>query len=753
MPTRIPLATTAAAVLACASACLAEWAPKEAPLMTRWAGDVSPDNVLPEYPRPQLVRQNWTNLNGLWDYALTDGGEQPDEWDGQILVPFPIESALSGVMQRVSPEQTLWYRRSLSSEELANAGMGERTVLHFGAVDWHATVYVNGTEVGQHKGGYDPFSFDITDALQEGDNELVVAVTDPTDTASQPHGKQFVEPRGIWYTPVTGIWQTVWLERVGASHIAAIDIQTDIDANTATLTVRGESLDDATLRVSADGRSAERPASEPFVIEVNDAKLWSPASPKLYDLTVELVRDGNVVDAVETYFAMRKVEVKADANGHNRIFLNNEPIFSFGLLDQGWWPDGLYTAPTDEALKYDLEMTKAWGFNTVRKHVKVEPARWYRHCDEMGLLVWQDMPSVFNPSPDWIRDVNVADAPEADFPPADAEQFRGELTELVRDFGHFPSIIMWVPFNERWGQHDTVETVKHIEELDPSRLVNAASGGNFFPAGNVLDVHNYPNPVFPRLSETMAVVCGEFGGLGWPIDGHLWQPDQNWGYRTYRSGEDLNAAYRQKIEMLPILIGQGLAGAIYTQTTDVEIEVNGLMTYDRAVIKVSPEDATALAAPLYETPRPAEVVVPDARDEALTWRYTFEQPADDWNAAAFDDEAWQQGEAGFGQSERRGDRRVIRTPWTGGAIWLRRTFELDDAGGDYYLTFRHDEDAKVYLNGVLALEADGFTDEYEMHAIRPEAREALRAGENTIAIECRQTEGGQYIDAGLVRLK
>ncbi len=727
----------------------AEWEPKQAPIMTWWADDVSAQTPLPEYPRPQLVRDGWTNLNGLWDYAVTDGS-RPNAWAGQILVPFAIESALSGVMQRVRPEQTLWYRRTIDADHLASAGDGERTLLHFGAVDWHARVFVNGVAVGEHKGGYDPFRFDITDVLRDGENELVVAVTDPTDTASVAAGKQHVEPRGIWYTPVTGIWQTVWLERVSASHITAVKIETDIDAKRVTVAVTGEALDGATLRVMANGREWEAPADRPLTFEVPDAELWSPDSPTLYDLMVELLRDDKVVDTVKTYFALRKVEVKADAHGHNRIHLNGEPIFSFGLLDQGWWPDGLYTAPTDEALRYDLGMTRAWGFNTVRKHVKVEPARWYWHCDRMGLLVWQDMPSVRHPSPDWVRDLR-AEPLDGDMAPDDAAQFREELTQLVTEFGHFPSIIMWVPFNEAWGQHDTVATAEHVKALDPTRLVNAASGGNFVPAGDVLDVHNYPDPVLPPAREGQIAVCGEFGGLGLPIEGHTWSPKENWGYRTFETQDELAAAYERKVSMLPLLISQGLAAAIYTQTTDVEPEVNGLMTYDRAVVKVSPQLASTLAAATYAPPAEFTAVVPDARTEAHAWRYTVEPPPVDWASPDFDDGDWATGAAGFGSGQTHAA--TTRTDWSTDAIWIRRTFDLSDVGGDYVLTLNHDEDVAVFINGVPAYAADGFRTEYGIYPISDAARAALREGQNTLAITCRQTRGGQYIDAGLLSVQ
>lgn len=725
-----------------------EWKPADGPLMTRWAEEVSPDNVLPEYPRPQMVRDDWTNLNGLWNYAVTDSGEdRPKEWTGKILVPFAIESALSGVMERVSPEQTLWYQRTIEAPDMSD---GQRVLLHFGAVDWHARIHLNGEQIGEHKGGYDPFSFDITDQLKEGENELVVRVTDPTDTAHQPHGKQFVEPHGIWYTPVTGIWQTVWMETVPEAHIKSLHITPDLDNKRVQIKVNAEGDARITAAVSRHGLEKKFVAEgDTVTIHVPDPALWSPGSPNLYDVTISLTRDGETLDEVESYFAMRKIEVKEDEKGHLRMFLNNEPLFHYGMLDQGWWPDGLYTAPTDEALKYDLEMTKKWGFNTSRKHVKVEPARWYYHCDQMGILVWQDMPSVNDPSPEWIRDVDKT-GPEADFPEEAAEQFRTELSEIVKDLYNHPSIVMWVPFNERWGQHNTAGTVKHIRELDPTRLVNSASGGNFLQVGDVLDVHSYPNPAFPRTDDEQTVVCGEFGGLGLPVAGHTWQDEENWGYRSFETQEELTEAYVEKLDMIPSMIAQGLAGAIYTQTTDVEIEVNGLMTYDREVIKIDPATATDAAEQLYKPAGTLEVVVPTAREGDQMWSYTTEKPAEGWQKPEFDDSSWKTGPGGFGTRNTPGS--VVNTEWTTEDVWLRREFELKEVPEGLMLMLHHDDAAEIYVNGVLARKMEGYATDYAVFPLGDEGYKALEAGRNVIAIHCHQAGGDQYIDAGLMRV-
>ncbi len=578
-----------------------DWKPAESKLMTPWAKDVSPDNALPEYPRPQMVRDAWTNLNGLWDYAVVDReAQKPEKWDGKILVPYCIESALSGVGKRVSPQQRLWYRRSFSAKAPADGG---RVLLHFGAVDWKTTVFVNGKFMGEHKGGYDPFTINITPALKDGENELAVAVWDPSNEGYQPRGKQVLKPHGIWYTPVTGIWQTAWLETVPATYVRSLKIVPDVDGSALEVTVFGSNEADVQI-VAKDGSAVAGKAAgrtgHAVSVPIADAKLWSPDSPFLYDLTIELLQGGKVVDTVESYAGMQKIELAKDEAGAYRMMLNGKPLFQYGPLDQGWWPDGLYTAATDEALKYDVEMTKAFGFNMTRKHVKVEPARWYYWCDKLGLLVWQDMPSGDGPpGVKWVRDHTV-EGPDQVRKAESSQNYYQELTQLVVDFGNHPSIVVWVPFNESWGQFQTEAVVEHIRRLDPNRLINSASGGNFLGVGDILDVHQYPDPKFPGLDPYQAAVCGEFGGLGLPLEGHTLLDKGNWGYRSYENSEALTKAYLEKIEMLKPMIKQGLAAAIYTQISDVEIEVNGLMTYDRKVNKMDPKVIGKANGTLYE---------------------------------------------------------------------------------------------------------------------------------------------------------
>ncbi len=626
---KIPVIRFAAgAVLLLSSLGRAEWKPAEGPLMTRWTEAVSPENVHPEYPRPQMVRTNWLNLNGLWDYAIRPkDAPRPDRFDGQILVPFSVESALSGVMKPVGPDNRLWYRRTFRVPEAWDCGPARildndkptaprnRLVLHFGAVDWDATVWVNGRKVGAHRGGYDPFTFDITDALKEsGEQELVLSVWDPTDAGSQPRGKQVRNPRGIWYTAVTGIWQTVWLEPVNRAHIKSLRLVPRFDESSVEIeaSVYGAGK---SYRVQFQVKENSRPIAEgsfralggsstwwvPFAdratVRIPQAKRWTPASPFLYDVEATLYENDRIVDQITSYFGMRKISLGKDENGILRLCLNNRPLFQYGPLDQGWWPDGLYTAPTDEALRYDIEMTKRLGMNMARKHVKVEPDRWYYWCDKLGLLVWQDMPSGDRYIGRNDRDIVRTEA--------SAQQFETELTRIIEAFGNHPSIVMWVPFNEGWGQFDTPRIVDLIRKIDPTRLVNNASGWTDRGVGDVLDIHSYPGPAVPRIEEDRAVVLGEFGGLGLPIAGHTWQAERNWGYRSYTTADELTDAYLALIRKLhPMTGAQGLAAAVYTQTTDVEIEVNGLMTYDRAMIKMDAERVAAANTSLYTPPEP-----------------------------------------------------------------------------------------------------------------------------------------------------
>jgi beta-galactosidase/beta-glucuronidase len=567
---RLPLIITAFSSLWFVPAALAaDWQPAAGPLKTRWAKDVTPDNVLPEYPRPQMVRKDWLNLNGLWDIKLGDGTES------KILVPFAIESALSGVMKHVD---RVTYRRSF---EIPKGWSGQQVLLHFGAVDWESKVTLNGKELGVHRGGYDAFSYNITDALKgEGAQEITVEVFDPTDLGGQPRGKQKLKPGSIMYTATTGIWQTVWLEPVPPAHIESLRIVPDVDDGCLRLTVVGSGSVEAVA--SEDGKDIAQvtgQAGSELKLSIPNPKLWSPDSPHLYDLRVALKSGDKTVDAVTSYFGMRKIALGKDDKGVTRMMLNGKPVFQVGPLDQGFWPDGIYTAPTDEALRFDIAETKRLGFNTTRKHVKVEPDRWYYWCDKLGLLVWQDMPC----------GNSYTDKPQ----PIDKPQFKSELVNMVKNLWNHPSIIMWVVFNENQGQHDTEALVAEVKALDPSRLVNNASGNDDKNCGDVIDKHTYPGPESPKPEENRAAVLGEFGGLGLPVDGHTWS-QKTWGYEGTKNIEDLTNGYEKLLrKSWDLNATAGLSAVIYTQLTDVETECNGLLTYDREINKVVPERAAA----------------------------------------------------------------------------------------------------------------------------------------------------------------
>ena len=567
----------------------AQYAPAGDKIRTPWAEQIDVNNVWKEYPRPIMERTAWKNLNGLWSYAVKPKGEaQPTKWDGEILVPFCIESSLSGVGKTLGDKNELWYNRTFT---VPAQWKKQNVLLHFGAVDWKADVWVNDVKVGSHTGGYVPFSFDITQALKAGENKLTVRVWDPTDRGYQPRGKQVRNPEGIWYTPVSGIWQTVWIEPVAAMHIENLRILPDVDANTVTVTVQKsvecpammaevKVLDGGKLVATARGIN-----NEPVEVRMpENPKLWSPDSPFLYDLEVTIYKDGKPVDSVKSYAAMRKISTKRDDNGIVRMQLNNKDLFQFGPLDQGWWPDGLYTAPSYEAMIFDIDKTKEWGFNMIRKHIKVEPAAWYTYCDRKGIIVWQDMPSG-DRNPEWQMHQYFTGTELKRSAESEA-CYRKEWKEIMDFLYSYPCICTWVPFNEAWGQFKTPEIAEWTKQYDPSRLVNPASGGNFYHCGDIVDLHNYPGPRMYLYDGERANVLGEYGGIGLALEGHLWQPDRNWGYVQFKNSKEVTDEYVKFGNELLKYIKQGFTAAVYTQTTDVEIEVNGVMTYDRKVMKM-----------------------------------------------------------------------------------------------------------------------------------------------------------------------
>ena len=574
----------------------ATWQPVGDKIRTEWSEQVNPDRVLPEYPRPQLQREEWHNLNGLWQYAITDKGlPQPTQWQGEILVPFAIESSLSGVGKEVGANQELWYRRTF---RIPSTWRGRRVKMNFGAVDWQATVYINGIEVIRHTGGYAPFSVDITPYLHKrGEQEMTVRVYDPTDKGYQPTGKQVENPRSIWYTSVTGIWQTVWMEPVRENSIMRVQTVADIDKqqlSVTTMTEEAECTDQVRVVLTKDGKEVARGkgrAGQEILLSVEDMRLWSPEHPELYDLCLTLERDGKAIDHVRSYAAMRKISRAKDAEGIWRMQLNNRTYFQYGPLDQGWWPDGLYTAPTDEALLYDIQKTKDLGFNMIRKHVKVEPDRWYYHCDRLGMLVWQDMPSG-DLGNEWAPRT-MRGGTDRDRTAESREDYYQEWKEIMDFCAPHPCVVVWVPFNEAWGQFETEKVVAWTQQRDPSRLVNQSSGGNFRDCGDIFDLHNYPHPDMYLFDKERVNVLGEYGGIGLPVEGHLWWNQRNWGYIRFSNSEEVTAEYMKYARQLEELVKKGFSAAVYTQTTDVEGEVNGLMTYDRKIMKVREEAVRA----------------------------------------------------------------------------------------------------------------------------------------------------------------
>ena len=713
---------------------------KGARMVTSWGRQVTPENAHREYPRPQLTRKEWMNLNGLWQYAGSAAGEKPPagrDLPGRILVPFPIESALSGVMEKA---ERLWYRRTF---DVPKEWGGKRVMLNFGAVDWEASVYVNGTLAGTHRGGYDPFGFDITEHLKPGKpQELIVGVYDPSDGGDQPRGKQVESPGGIWYTPSTGIWQTVWIEPLSAAHIDDILITPDPEKFSAGVTVHAAGSapgDRVRVTVTSGGKTVGSGSAAPgevVTIPIPGARLWSPADPFLYDLHAVLEREGKTLDETGSYFGMRRVRIGKDGKGITRILLNGTFLMQVGPLDQGFWPDGLYAPPSDEAMKSDIAVMKKLGFNMARKHVKVEPDRWYYWADRLGLLVWQDMPSANNKTAEGKAD------------------FEAELGRLVATHRNHPSIIMWVVFNEGWGQYDTGRLTALVKSLDPTRLVNSASGWEDSGTGDLHDIHSYPRPKSPKAEPERAIVLGEFGGLGLAIPGHTWKKE-HWGYQGMSNRVELTSKYESFMrKVFAFRDDPGLSAAVYTQLTDVEIECNGLLTYDRSVVKPETERIAAVnGGDFSRVPPPpvVYVVVPTSELNGQEWRYTFEKPDTGWASPDFDYAEWKKGPGGFG-SEGTPDA-VIGTAWTTPEIWMRRDVSIPRGElTGLNVRIHHDEDAEFYINGMLAGKYPGYTIEYEDVPLTRDVQQMLKPGRNTFAIHCRQTKGGQYIDIGLEEL-
>ena len=565
-------------------------------------------NRLCEYPRPALKRDSYVNLNGLWEYAFREDFSAPNTYDGTILVPYSPEAPLSGVNRQLQPGEWLHYRRTFA----APAGAGGRVLLHFGAVDYEAGVFVNGTAVGTHKGGYLPFTLDITDALSDGENVLQVAVSDPSDTGHQARGKQKLKSGGMFYTAQSGIWQTVWMERVPENHISALKVTPLYEEGAVRVEVEAARTEGAVIAAFSDGEEIVRAVCGEdgcavLSLPADKLRSWTPEDPYLYDLTVTL--DGG--DRVESYFALRKFSVERDQKGILRMFLNGKPYFLNGLLDQGYWQDGLYTPPSDEAMIYDIETAKKLGFNLLRKHIKIEPARWYYHCDRLGMVVWQDMVNGGGTYASWFLTyaINVFHPVMRTWPDknyrlfartdeAERENYYKELAEMIRQLYHYPCIGAWVPFNEGWGQFDAPRATALVRSLDDTRLIDEASGWFDQGGGDMYSLHNYFFPLHVRPQKDRVVALTEYGGISWACPGHI-SREKSYGYGSAKSKEELTEKYR-KLMLKSVLpqIRNGLSALVYTQISDVEEEINGIMTYDRAVIKVDETAAQACARAL-----------------------------------------------------------------------------------------------------------------------------------------------------------
>lgn len=712
----------------------AAWSPKGDKIKTVWAEKVTPDNAWRSYPRPQLQRSQWMNLNGLWNFAVTDQTttKKQVKYEGQILVPFAIESSLSGVQRTFLPTDKLWYQHSFTIDD---AWKGKNIILHFQAVDYECQVWVNDKLAGTHKGGNNPFEFDITKYIKKSGEQIVeLSVVDPTDTESISRGKQQLNQKGIWYTPVSGIWQTVWLEAVNPQHIRQILPEADIHKKTVKLHLdiaNAKGQENVKVEVLDEGKvikTVEQKNAPVIEIEMPEAILWTPSSPKLYHVNVELSANGKIVDKVKSYFTLREVSIKKDACGYNRICLNGESIFQFGPLDQGWWPDGLLTPPSEEAMLWDMVQLKKMGFNTIRKHIKVEPEQYYYYADSLGLMMWQDMVSGFSTERKQAEHVSPNAKKDWDAPAEHSAQWQKEMFEMIDRLRFYSCITTWVVFNEGWGQHNTAEIVNKVMNYDKSRIIDGVTGWTDRGVGHMYDVHNYPvtSMILPEYNGNRISVLGEFGGYGWAIKEHLWNPEmRNWGYKNIDGATALMDSYGRILYDLRSLIAQGLSAAIYTQTTDVEGEVNGLITYDREITKIPVSLLHILHSDLYNVvPAKTVTLVPDGQGGTKNQRKV---------------------------SVNSNEMRQVTLPYPvqpKSTVISETDFVIDQPLKNLSLWLRVAGATKVWINGVeVFLQDVRMTRQYNQYNIS-DYSSFLKKGRNTIRIEVKGT-GKMDFDYGL----
>jgi ribosomal protein S17E len=739
------------------------WAPVPGQIMTNWANDVTPENVWKEYPRPQMVRTDWLNLNGLWDFEITDRDTNKIaiNYARKILVPFCVESALSGIKETITGKQQMMYRRYFTVPSNWNQ---KYLILHFEAVDYETKVWVDGKYVGMHKGGYDHFQFDITGFLsKEQKHEIKIVVWDPTNEGSQPIGKQALPAikNVTKYTATSGIWQTVWLEPINDVAIESIKIIPNIDNATISLQTKVVGATQGTrIKIQAFDQGKEIASSiaaydELVSLQLNQPKLWSPTNPFLYDLKLTLIKEGKVVDEVSSYFGMRKISMGRDQEGYMRILLNNEIIYQLGPLDQGYWPDGILTPASDQALRYDIAYLKKIGANMDRMHMKVQPERWYYHCDQLGILVWQDMvsPTKFI---DTKSNLNSSD-------------FELEHNITVDQLYNHPSIIQWVLFNESWGQYDTERLTAALKAKDPTRLVINASGWHDKKVGDIRDFHDYtihPAIALVTKNDERAMVLGEAGGFDLLIPGHLWTPDlktetklkTDWTIDfkkgVVKSADELIEKYTILLDDLFQLKKYGLNAVVYTQISDVEDEISGWMTYDRKVGKLPDTTFAALHQQFFKPTITGKYILPLSMNTAQQWNYRFTAPSNDWikNTTIAD---FKLGEAPFGIESNNAHK--VNTTWNTNSLFLNKEFTLTALPSKLSLVACNTGITDVYINGAYVMQFNNFLKndpevKISETLLSDKAMKLLKVGVNQLSLKFNFPSVGKpvyYYDFGI----